>query len=360
MGIFGLTFKSELDEKLKKAKEEGDKRVKAAKEEVYRRQNSDLNNIGKGSQIKFGVPYFDVFDPRFTDIGVPVAVHGTIIYGIDDIEKFKSLNKDRDYNDAVFETNLKAQLAKYIKAVVTNAPSELNINVTQIERKILEISDVVQRLVTPQIENTFGINVRSLDISNIIINKSSKGYRELAAITSDLEKDSIVTQHALQQEKMRRMQEMNLDGQEEMQRMQIEHQRETLRIQREELQRASKLQTETNFLSAHQANLNAQVQTAQAQAHPQPQSKEVNPQMPGMPPMPGMPGIPPLPNKMPMVQYMVGINGQQAGPYNWQQLQQLVQQGQITQQTYVWKQGMEQWDFAGNIAELLPLFNQNV
>jgi hypothetical protein len=37
-------------------------------------------------------------------------------------------------------------------------------------------------------------------------------------------------------------------------------------------------------------------------------------------------------------------------------LQQLVQQGQLTQQTYVWKQGMANWAFAGQVQELLPLF----
>ena len=53
---------------------------------------------------------------------------------------------------------------------------------------------------------------------------------------------------------------------------------------------------------------------------------------------------------------MVGVNGQQAGPFDWNQLQQLVSQGQLTQQTYVWKQGMANWDFAGNVQELHPLF----
>ena len=58
----------------------------------------------------------------------------------------------------------------------------------------------------------------------------------------------------------------------------------------------------------------------------------------------------------PQVSYMVGVNGQQAGPFDWNQLQQLVQQGQLTQQTYVWKQGMANWAFAGQVQELLPLF----
>ena len=79
------------------------------------------------------------------------------------------------------------------------------------------------------------------------------------------------------------------------------------------------------------------------------------PQMPGMGGAPQMPGMQ-MKQATPQVSYMVGVNGQQAGPFDWNQLQQLVSQGQLTQQTYVWKQGMANWDFAGNVQELQPLF----
>ena len=62
---------------------------------------------------------------------------------------------------------------------------------------------------------------------------------------------------------------------------------------------------------------------------------------------------PPLP---PQVQYTLNINGQNQGPYDMQQLQQMVLNGQLTRQTYVWKQGMANWDFAGNVQELSMLF----
>ena len=56
------------------------------------------------------------------------------------------------------------------------------------------------------------------------------------------------------------------------------------------------------------------------------------------------------------VQYMVGVNGQPNGPFDWNQLQQLVQSGQLTQQTQVWTNGMAQWAMAGQVQELQPLF----
>ena len=69
--------------------------------------------------------------------------------------------------------------------------------------------------------------------------------------------------------------------------------------------------------------------------------------------MNGQMNTPPPP---PTIQYYVAVNGQQTGPFNMQQLQQLRQTGQLTQQSYVWKQGMSGWEAAGNVAELGSLF----
>ena len=67
-------------------------------------------------------------------------------------------------------------------------------------------------------------------------------------------------------------------------------------------------------------------------------------------------GIPP---QLPNTQYFVSNNGKQEGPFNIQQLQQLIQSGFLTAKTYVWKQGMANWDFAENMMELSHLFIQN-
>lgn len=339
MGFFGLFSKKEVAEK-----------ERLAKENLLQKQQSSLTNLAKGSQFKFAVPFFDVFDPRFENLAVPVSVHGTLVYAIEDMDKFVDINKTQNVNDGVFEQKMRGQLRKYIKGVVTNAPSDHNIQVLQMERKILEISELIQRLVTPKIEQLFGINVRSLDISQIIIDKDSCGYRELKEVTADIERSNIKLNNNLQQDyfkaqssmrldAMKRQQELSLGGQEEMQKMQLENQRETMRIQREEMQRAARLQTESNFIGTHQANLNAEVaKTGHMFGQ---QSMGYAPSMPG---------------DAPQVQYMVAVNGQQIGPCDWMKLQQLIQQGVLTHNTYVWKQGMQNWELAGNVAELQTLF----
>ena len=383
MGFFGFKSSKEVEEEKRQAAEEAARRVE---------QNNltNLSNLSKGSQLNFAIPYFDVFDPRLQDYGVPVSVHGAVVYAIEDMDLFHSVNRNEGYSDETFKNKLRGQLTKFIKSVVSNAPSDAQIPVVQIERKIFEISELIQQRVTPQVEKLFGITIRSLDITGINVDKESRGYRELKALTADLEKERMMAQHNvqisnfnlnndLQQDMLKKQSELNLDamgrkqeldlgGQEELQRMNLENQRETMRIQREEMQRASRLQTEQTFLGAHLANLNAGVLNNATDnginAFRQQTMGGMNnmgqmggaPQMPGQKGMGGAPQMPGMGAAIPQVQYYIGINGQQYGPCDWNKLQQLVQQGQLTQQSYVWKNGMAQWEFAGNVAELAPLF----
>lgn len=373
MGFFGLKSSREVEEEKKRAAEQ-------AKRELIQQNYTNLSNLSKGSQVNFAIPFFDVFDPRLQDYGVPVSVHGTIVYSIEDMDLFHSVNKNEAYSDETFQQKLRGTVTKFVKGVVTNAPIDAQIPVVQLERKILEISNLVQQYVKPQVEQLFGINIRQLDITRLNIDKDSRGYRELKALTADLEKERVMAQHnanlsnfnlqnslnqdqlkmqsTLNLDAMKRQQEMQLGGQEQLQDMNLENQRETLRIQREEMQRASRLQTEQTFLGAHQANLNAGVLNNATDnginAFRQQQQAQMGAGL-GMSAVPQMPGMQ-MKQATPQVSYMVGVNGQQAGPFDWNQLQQLVQQGQLTQQTYVWKQGMPNWDFAGNVQELQPLF----
>jgi hypothetical protein len=59
----------------------------------------------------------------------------------------------------------------------------------------------------------------------------------------------------------------------------------------------------------------------------------------------------------PQVQYSIAINGEQGGPFPWQKLQEMAQSGQLTKEVHVWKQGMANWELAGNVDELASLFS---
>ena len=90
MGFFGFKSSREVEEEKRQAAEEAARKLEEEKrkaaEEAARRveQNNltNLSNLSKGSQMNFAIPYFDVFDPRLQDYGVPVSVHGAIVYAI--------------------------------------------------------------------------------------------------------------------------------------------------------------------------------------------------------------------------------------------------------------------------------------
>jgi membrane protease subunit (stomatin/prohibitin family) len=83
-----------------------------------------------------------------------------------------------------------------------------------------------------------------------------------------------------------------------------------------------------------------------ANAFQQNQNQQFNPQT-------GMNTPPPPPMA---AQYFVAVNGAQTGPFGLPQLQAMVQSGQFTKQSLIWKQGMAGWAAAGAEAELAALF----
>lgn len=73
-----------------------------------------------------------------------------------------------------------------------------------------------------------------------------------------------------------------------------------------------------------------------------------------IPPIPG--AIPPPPAVLPQHQYYIALNGQQTGPFGGVQLQQMVQNGLLAKETYVFTQGMAGWTLAGQVQDLACLF----
>jgi membrane protease subunit (stomatin/prohibitin family) len=323
-------------------------------------------NLSGNIQVKFGIPYFDVFDPRFLDFAVPMAVRGTITFNITDYKGFIKLNRLINFQLEDFNKQIKDAVTKYVKGVVTNIPSEKGIPVIQMERQLLQINDYVESYLKPRLENDFGVNLKGLDIANIEVDKESDGFIGLKKITADQVTKTTIAQNDVSIKNMQDMQSINSQNMEE-----------TLRIQREEAQRAQKLQTETNFIGAHGLNQQTDVLKTAAQGLGNMTNMGsgggMNPagMMTGMAMGGAMGGqmanmmnqmgqninqqqnTPPPP---PQIQYNVSVNGQTAGPFNLQQLQQMVQSGQLTKNTYVWKEGMSGWELAGNVQDLTSLF----
>lgn len=319
-------------------------------------------NLARIVQIKFGVPFFDVYDPRFIDFGVPVAVRGTISFQIQDYHEFIKLNRLHNFSLEDFQKLIRDTVIRYVKDTIANAPSAHNIPVIQIESKTAQINDAVEYDISERLKESFGILVSGVDIGAIEIDKTSEGYRQLMAVTKDV---AAIRVEAETQDYVER-----------------------LRIQREEGQYAMHKQAQTANIGAFQVEKQAEVGIAGAQALGQMGANgagdvnlsgggdgfnmaavmasmavggavgqniagAMNNIMGGINQQTTPGAVPP---PIPVVAYHVAINGQAAGPFDMSVLAQMVADGQLTTDSLVWKNGMAQWAKAGTLDDLKVLF----
>lgn len=319
-------------------------------------------NLAQIIQTKFAVPFFDVYDPRFDDFGVPVAVRGTISFKISDYRQFIKLHRLNSFNLDDFQRQIRDAVTRYVKDVVANAPATNNIPLVQIESKTAQINDVVEFDISERLKETFGVDVSGVDIGAIEIDKSSDGYRQLMAVTKDITATRVQAETADYVER--------------------------LRIQREEGQYAMHKQTQSANIGAFQVEKQAEVGIAGADALGHMGENGVggvdlgnggtgfNPaaMMAGMAvggavgqniagimnnSMAGANQAAPsgaTPPPIPIVAYHIAVNGQATGPYDLNMLRQMATAGQLNADSLVWKNGMSEWAKAGTIDELKSIF----
>lgn len=337
-------------------------------------------NLARIIQVRFGVPFFDVYDPRIMDFGVPVAVRGTISFRITDYREFVKLHRLSNFNLDDFQKQIRDAVNRYVKDVVANAPAAHNIPVVQIESKTAQINDAIEFDIAGRLKETFGVTVSGVDISAIEIDKSSEGYQQLMHVTREL---SGATAKAEAEARIRDITEK--------QRIEAENYAETLRIQREESQYAQRMHTRTSNFGAYQVEKQAEVGVAGANALGQMGTNGAG----GVDLGGGNAGFNPaammasmavggvvgqniagamgnmmgsmnqqttsgaVPPPIPTAAYHVAVNGQATGPYAISVLAQMAAAGQLTADSLVWASGMAQWAKAGTVDELKALFVNN-
>lgn len=319
-------------------------------------------NLAQIIQVKFGVPFFDIYDPRFADFGVPVAVRGTVSFHIADYREFIKLHRLNNFRLDDFQKQIRDAVSRYVKDTVANAPAANNIPAIQIESKTSQINDAVEYDLSERLKENFGVVVSGIDIGAIEIDKFSEGYRQLMAVTKDVAATRI---EAETQDYMER-----------------------LRIQREEDQYSMHKQTQTANIGAFQVEKQAEVGVAGAQALGQMGANGAGDMSFGgsgdglnmaammasmavggavgqniagtMNSMMGNNGqsVQPstVPPPVPQIKYYVAVNGQAAGPFDLSVLVQMASNGQLTVDSLVWKPGMEQWVKAGTMEDLKNIF----
>lgn len=335
-------------------------------------------NLARIIQVRFAVPFFDVYDPRVDDFGVPVAIRGTISFGIEDYREFIKLHRLSSFNLDDFQLQIRDTVARYVKDAVTNAPSSNNIPVAQIESKTAQINDIIELDIKERLKENFGVVVSGVDIGTIEIDKSSEGYRHLMSITKD------VTSATVKAEAEAKVKDIH-----DKQRIEAENYEEMLRVQREESQYAQHKATQSANLGAFQTEKQTEVGVAGANALGQmgangagsidlggnggggfnPAAMMASMAVGGVvgqsiagtmsSAMAGMnqtaQGVA-TPPPVPSVVYNVAVNGQATGPFDIKTLQQMVNAGQLLTNSLVWKVGMKEWVRADSTEELSELF----
>ncbi|WP_337484138.1 SPFH domain-containing protein [Porcipelethomonas sp.] len=212
-------------------------------------------NIARIIQVKFAVPFFDVYDPRFADFGVPVAVRGTVSFQISDYREFIKLHRLSSFNLDDFQKQIRDAVSRYVKDAVANVPAANNIPVIQIESKTALINDTIEYDISERLKETFGVTVSGVDIGVIEIDKTSDRYARLMAVTQNVTTATVEAQTAA-----------NIKNIHDKQRIEAENYEETLRIQREEAQYAQHKQTQSANFAEFQTEKQAEVGVAGSNA----------------------------------------------------------------------------------------------
>lgn len=315
-------------------------------------------NLSKVIQIKFAVPYFDVYDPRYPDFGVPVAVRGSLDFKIDDYKQFIKIHRLINFDLADFERQIKDVIIKNVKGVVTNIAIEKKLPVIQIERCTIDVCDLIKDKIAGRLKDDFGVVINDVDVNAIEIDKTSSDYRELVEITKDITSATIQAQTLAN----------------------VEHYAENLRIQREEGQYSMHKQTQTANFAAYQLEKQAEVGIAGAEALGQMGANgagDVNFGGGGFNPASMMAsmavggvvghnianamgnaisGAPAVPPPVPTAVYYAVKNGQSTGPFNLEKLGQMIAMGEVDKNTLIWKQGTSDWQSAELFDELKTFF----
>ena len=319
-------------------------------------------NLAQILQIRIGVPYFDVSDPRFPDRGVPTSVRGVINFKIADVFNFIEKFQLRTIPIDEFKGTIKAAATKYVKNAVANAPEKYDIPVTQLEKRILEINEIIENDIKKRLSDEFGVAVTSVDISDIEIDKANANYKFL------LKKTDV---------------DINLGAASKVRRFVTDTANQAVGVATGAMSQVAELATDTAAAAAdvkeyrYAKRKRSQIgfvkglfkgngDLSAAESRPSFSSKV--PHDTAETAEGNNPGVADeMPPPIPVFNYHVAVDGSPVGPLGYDELVELKALGKLTPDSLVWKKGMADWMRAQDVedfstffpAEMPPLPNNN-
>lgn len=352
-------------------------------------------NLQQNNKLEYLIPYFDVLDPRFPEMPIPVSMKGSFVFNITDYKRFIQLNRLVDFSLDRFREQINDALVHKIKNIVNRYPIDSQTPLVQLELRINELCSLVEREIKDRLAD-FGVNLKYFDINNLHIDKEHPFFKKLFELTAgatarasqvqvDYNVESLKQQGASNIEIMKAKTDATIQNLKDVQRINADNIEQTMRIQREESQYMQHLQTQQEHMAPFTASLQAEVlksglqnigtmgnipsgngdggmnpaalMTGMAVGGSLGQqmvgmmnslNAQVNGQAITPPPLHPESTLTPPPLHQPLSVYIAQGNSP-TGPFDENQLMQKILLGELTKQTKVWIAGMAQWDIAGNV-----------
>ena len=260
------------------------------------------------TNLKWGTPGpCTMRDPEFG--AVRVTAFGLYAMKIKDPAVFirEIAGTDSDFSIDEIQENLKGKIGLRIKEVMP----ELNIPVIELESKVVTLGEMLQKRIAPSFEE-FGISLTEVQVQDVGLPEEVERAIDKAGAMRVIGNMQTFTRY------------------------------ETASAIKDAASNPGGLAAAGAGvgIGLGMGNQMAGAMAGIANTQTQPQ------QASGMAP-------PPLP---PQLQLFVAQNGQQTGPFELPILQQMIQAGQLTRESLVWRQGMAAWAAAGSLADMAPLF----
>jgi membrane protease subunit (stomatin/prohibitin family) len=245
-------------------------------------------------------------DPRFGML--EIRAFGTYVIKVKDAPLFI---KEIVGTDGHFTTEeIAEQLRSMIVTRFTDAIGEANLPVENYASNVNEISEFVHDIISPEFEK-YGIGVTKFLIENVSMPEEiKKEIFELSRLNA-IDLDKLAKMKAAKAMEKAAENESGTAG--------------------------AGMGMGMGFAMANQMG---QAFTGGQQQQPQANQSQT-------------PTPPPIP---PALTFFVVVNGQQAGPYDLNTLKQMAMQNQINRDVLVWREGMANWQAAGQVNELNSVF----
>lgn len=300
-------------------------------------------NLANTVQLKFAVPYFDVFDPELKEFSVPIAVRGSIDFNISDYKKFIKIHRLDNFSMGDLQAQVRDSVTENVKSIVANAPDNYEIPVIQLEKKISDIKSNIVTQISDKLYRDYGVTVKDVNVEAIDIDKENEGYKELKSVTKDLTAATLKNRNkAKNVAESREIKSSQTIGMFEKAASKFVDIKEGQFVRHKQTQKefAEEVENErAGRIGAAGAKIINSVGTMLSK-----KDKKSAPEI--------------TPPPIPVVMFNVAVNGQPTGPFDLNTLAQMALTNQLTEESLVWKNGMPEWAKAGSIDELKSLFNQ--